>query len=218
MPAGPDVKSATANFTFPARAVSQRRRRWMMDASLDPVAAVEWLAALFPVRPPRRRPLTLMFTDIAGFTAHAAAFGDRAAVRLVHAHDAAVLPAIRRHSGRVLKRLGDGLMAAFGSPAAAVNAALEIQRAARRVRLRIGIHAGAARVRSGDLIGHEVNVAARIGERALGGEILVSDAVRAAVGALPARFRAARPLLIAGRKPERLFRVHGVPCQTGPAA
>jgi len=50
-----------------------------------------------------------MFTDIAAFIAGAATRGDRAAVRLVHQHDAAVLPAIRRYSGRILKRLGDGL-------------------------------------------------------------------------------------------------------------
>ena len=116
-----------------------------MEASIDPVAGIEWLAGLFPVRAPRRGSLTVMFTDIAGFTAYAATRGDRAAARLVHRHDAAVLPAIRRHSGRILKRLGDGLMAAFASPAAALRAALEMQRAARGVRLRIGIHAGAAR-------------------------------------------------------------------------
>src|SRR5438445_281284 len=137
-----------------------------MEASIDPVAGIEWLAGLFPVRAPRRGALTVMFTDIAGFTAYAATCGDRAAARLVHRHDAAVLPAIRRHSGRILKRLGDGLMAAFASPGAALRAALEMQQAARGVRLRIGIHAGAARSRAGDLIGHEVNLAARIAERA----------------------------------------------------
>src|SRR5919197_1119270 len=114
-----------------------------MEASIDPVAGIEWLAGLFPVRPPRRG----LFTDIAGFTAYAAVRGDRAAARLVHRHDAAVLPALRRHSGRIVKRLGDGLMAAFTSPAAALRAALEMQQAARGVRLRIGIHAGRARTR-----------------------------------------------------------------------
>src|SRR5712692_1702532 len=156
----------------------------MMDVAIDPVAGIEWLAGLFPVRPPRGRPLTVMFTDIAGFTAYAAAHGDRAAARLVHLHDAAVLPAIRRHSGRVLKRLGDGLMAAFSSPAAGLGAALEMQQAARGVRLRIG-------------------------ERATGGEILVSDAVRGAAGGLAARFRPARALVIAGREPRPVFRVQG---------
>src|SRR6266404_553272 len=169
-----------------------------MEASIDPVAGIEWLAGLFPVRAPRRGSLTVMFTDIARFTAYAATCGDRAAARLVHRHDAAVLPAIRRHSGRILKRLGDGLMAAFASPAAALRAALEMQRAARGVRLRIGIHAGAARSR--------------------GGEILVSDAVRGAADGLPARFRPARALVIGGREPRPLFRVEAAACQRGPKA
>jgi len=42
-----------------------------------------------------------MFTDIAAFIAGAATRGDRAAVRLVHQHDAAVLPAIRRYPERM---------------------------------------------------------------------------------------------------------------------
>ena len=180
-----------------------------MDAPIDPVAGIEWLAGLFPVRPPRRRPLTVMFTDIAGFTVYAATRGDRAAARLVHRHDLAVLPALRRYSGRILKRLGDGLMAAFSSPAAAVGAALEMQHVARGVRLRIGIHAGPARVRAGDLIGHEVNVAARIAGRARGGQILVSDAVRGAVDGLPADFRPVRALVITGREPRALYHVQG---------
>src|SRR5207237_1113330 len=89
-----------------------------MEASIDPVAGIEWLAGLFPVRAPRRGSLTVMFTDIAGFTAYAATRGDRAAARLVHRHDAAVLPAIRRHSGRILvsaavRGAADGLAARF---------------------------------------------------------------------------------------------------------
>jgi len=58
----------------------------------------------------------------AGFTAYAATRGDRAAARLVHQHDAAVLPAIRL-LGPHPQALGDGLMAAFSSPGAALDAA-----------------------------------------------------------------------------------------------
>src|SRR5947207_674711 len=52
-----------------------------MEVSIDPVAGIEWLAGLFPVRAPQRGSLTVMFTDIAGFTAYAATRGDRAAAR-----------------------------------------------------------------------------------------------------------------------------------------
>src|SRR2546425_6020227 len=104
----------------------------MLEATsgLGRLAEIEWLAGLFPVVGPAGGQLTLMFTDIEGFTTYAAARGDRAAVHLVRHHDAAVLPALRYHGGRMLKRLGDGLMVAFGRPADAVAAALAIQHAA----------------------------------------------------------------------------------------
>ena len=139
-----------------------------------PGVDIDWIAGLFPVLPGPGGRVTLLFTDIAGFTRHAAALGDREAVRLVRRHDAAVLPAVRIHAGRIVKRLGDGVMVAFPSPAAALAAAVTMQRAAARrppLRLRIGIHAGVARVSAGDLIGHHVNVASRIGDRARAGEI-----------------------------------------------
>jgi adenylate cyclase len=162
---------------------------------------IDWIASLFPVLPGPGGRVTLLFTDIADFTRHAAARGDREAVRLVQRHDAAVLPAVRTHAGRIVKRLGDGLMAAFPSPAAALAAAVMMQRAAARrplLRLRIGIHAGVARVSSGDLIGHHVNVASRIGDRASAGEILVSEAVRRAAVTLPVAFRRRPPLRTGG--------------------
>ena len=168
----------------------------------DP-ALIDWLAGLFPVVPAARQPVTVMFTDIQGFTSHSATRGDHGAVQLLRAHDTAVLPAVRRHMGRILKRLGDGVMVVFPSPADAVAAALAMQIAA-RVALRIGIHTGRARTREGDLIGHAVNVASRIADRARGGEILVSEAVRQAVAGR-ATFRKVRPLVIAGQAPLALF-------------
>ena len=170
----------------------------MTDPSL-----IEWLAGLFPVVAVPGRPVTVMFTDIQGFTAQAALGGDHAAVRLLRSHDAAVLPAVRRHMGRILKRLGDGAMVVFAAPDDALAAALAMQRRT-RVPLRIGIHTGRARTRAGDLVGHAINVASRIADRARGGDILVSEAVRAATAG-GARFRRVRPLVVAGRPPVALF-------------
>jgi len=175
-------------------------------------AVLEWLVGLLPVvGGGSTRWMTVMFTDIRGFTRSAAAGGDSAAVRLLAAHDRAVLPPVRRHRGRIVKRLGDGLMAAFASPRDAVAAALAMQAAAARLRfgLRIGIHAGAARVRAGDLIGHDVNVAARVTDRAGGGEIVVSASVRRHAGEIGARFRSLRPLVVGDRARIPLFRVDG---------
>lgn len=176
-------------------------------------AAIEWLAGLFPIVPTTRSRLAVMFTDIEGFTACAATHGNGAALRLLRRHDRATLPAIRAHRGRVVKRLGDGLMVAFADPADALGAALAMQRAAGGVRLRIGIHAGEARVRAGDLIGHDVNVASRIADRAGGGEILVSDRVRAAAVGIAVDFRRLRPLVLGPRALVPLFRVASSPAE-----
>ena len=110
-----------------------------------------------------------------------------------------------------MKRLGDGLMIAFAEPADALAAALAMQRAAADVRLRIGIHSGAARLRAGDVVGHDVNVASRIADRAAGGEILVSDRVRAAARGLAVRFRRLRPLVLGARAPIPVFRAKEIP-------
>jgi len=177
----------------------------------DDVAVIDWLAGLFPVVPRRGTRLAFMFTDLEGFTVHAALAGNGAALRLLRRHDALVLPALRAHDGRIVKRLGDGLMAVFDSPAAALRAAVAIQGAAARrrpaVMLRIGIHAGEVRWREGDLVGHDLNVAARVTERARGGRIVVSDVLRTEADGVPVRFRRTRPLAIPGRAPVPLFRV-----------
>jgi len=177
----------------------------------DDVAVIDWLAGLFPVVPRRGTRLAFMFTDLEGFTVHAALAGNGAALRLLRRHDALVLPALRAHDGRIIKRLGDGLMAVFDSPVAALRAAVAIQGAAARrrpaVMLRIGIHAGEVRWREGDLVGHDLNVAARVTERARGGRIVVSDVLRTEAAGVPVRFRRTRPLAIPGRAPVPLFRV-----------
>jgi adenylate cyclase len=180
---------------------------------------IEWLSGLLPVRPPRGGSLAFMFTDIAGFTRYAAAEGDGAAVALLRRHDAAIVPAVRAWKGRIVKRLGDGLMIVFDSPVDAVEAALDMQRAAARrrgLRLRIGIHAGAARVRDGDLIGHDVNVAARIGARARGGAILVSERVRCALDGRPITFSKKRPLHLDPRPAIDVYRVTEPCCPRPP--
>jgi len=166
---------------------------------IDRSAQIEWLASLFPAVAPAQGAVTVMFTDIAGFTAFAASRGERATMGLLRRHDAAVLPALRHHGGRILKRLGDGLMATFPSPAGAVSAALAMQHVATRrggLRLRIGVHAGAARW-----------LASRIADRAAGGQILVSEAVWTSADGIPARFRRTRPLVVPGREPTAVFRV-----------
>lgn len=128
------------------------------------------------------QPVAVVFTDLEGFTGFTARYGDEAALGLIEEHHAAVGPVVRRRGGRVVKRLGDGLMLAFPEAPAAVLAALElVDTAPEPLRLRAGVHWGEAAVTRDDLIGHTVNLAARVAEVAKGGQVLVShDAVEAA--------------------------------------
>ena len=129
--------------------------------------------------------LTMVFTDLEGFTRYTSRTGDEAAAELLAEHHRAVGPIIRSRGGRMVKRLGDGLMLSFAEPAAAVHAALElVDETPHGLRLRAGVHHGDVVVQSDDVIGHVVNVAARVAEAAKGGQALVTKEVLTAAGEL----------------------------------
>jgi adenylate cyclase len=127
--------------------------------------------------------LTVVFTDLEGFTTYTEVEGDDAASRLLLGHHRASRPIVRSRGGRVVKCLGDGLMLTFPAPEAAVLACLELAEAA-PLPLRAGIHAGNVLVTGDEVIGRVVNLAARVTEAATGSELVVTDHVRAAVGDL----------------------------------
>jgi adenylate cyclase len=129
--------------------------------------------------------LVILFTDLVDFSEWSLKAGDTAAVDLLREVDAGIEPAVTAHGGRIVKRLGDGLMAVFKQAAAAVAAALDARDAVTAVdldgyrpQLRAGIHLGHPRRIGGDYLGSDVNIAARVAEAATGGEVLVSDPVR----------------------------------------
>ena len=158
--------------------------------------------------------VTVMFTDLEGFTRYTAEHGDEAAVALVSEHQRQVGPIVRSRGGRIVKRMGDGLMLAFPAPEAAVLAGLELVDAVEvPLRLRAGIHIGEAVVTHDDIVGHAVNVAARITEETQAGTVLVSVDVREAVsreadGVLRGvTFGRARRYKLKGLEPVSLCRV-----------
>jgi class 3 adenylate cyclase len=128
--------------------------------------------------------VAIVFTDFEGFTRFTAREGDEAARALLADHHRLVGPIVRSRGGRVVKRLGDGLMLSFPSAEAAVHAALDLVDAPADLRLRAGVHCGMAVQTADDLIGHDVNVAARVAASAAGDQVLATVAVRDAVGQL----------------------------------
>jgi len=128
--------------------------------------------------------VAILFTDLVGFSSWALEAGDEPALRLLREVAAAIEPPVSERRGEVVKRLGDGLMAAFwDAPSAAAAAFAAHERIAAvevegfRPQLRTGIHLGRPRKVGGDYLGVDVNIAARLCDAAKPGEILVSDRV-----------------------------------------
>jgi len=133
---------------------------------------------------PAPTPVAIVFTDFEGFTRYTARHGDEAARNMLADHHRLVGPIVRSRGGKVVKRLGDGLMLAFPAAEAAVHCALDLVDTPADLRLRGGVHCGEAVVTPDDLIGHDVNIAARVAAAAGGGEVLATVAVREQVGSL----------------------------------
>ena len=120
--------------------------------------------------------MVVAFTDLVGFTAFTGDHGDEAASRLLLEHHRTVGPIVRSRGGRIVKRLGDGLLLTFPSAEAGVLACLELVDAAPEpLQLRAGAHIGEVMVIRDDVVGQVVNVAARVAEAAKGGEVLLTS-------------------------------------------
>lgn len=131
-----------------------------------------------PPAPPTRGLVTLLFTDIVDSTLTMARMGDARWRELLERHDAAANAAITGAGGRVIKSLGDGVFARFGSvpDAVAAGRAFIKEAAGLGVAVRAGVHIGDCELVGDDLAGRTVHEAARIAALAGPGELLVSDA------------------------------------------
>jgi hypothetical protein len=125
----------------------------------------------------------LLFSDIRGFSTYAAAKGDQAAFQLAQLHEGILKDRISEF-GILVKSLGDGVMAAFESPLAAIQAAVAIQQAFRErnaaspgdpIDVGIGLASGTPVMTDIDFIGHSVNLAQRLSAQAKGGQILIPE-------------------------------------------
>jgi len=126
--------------------------------------------------------VAILFTDLVEFSEWALQAGDTLAVDLLRDVSRAVDPCVQGHGGKIVKRLGDGLMAVFPDTQGAVEAAIEscaaaeqVEVAGHRPQLRAGVHVGKPRKVGSDYLGADVNIAARVADAAGGGEVLVSD-------------------------------------------
>ena len=141
------------------------------------------------------RDVTFVFTDLKGSTALYERIGDLNAYMQVQRHFEHLLDVTVRHDGAVTKTIGDAVMAAFLTPADAVQAALEMRDAVEQLNrdrpqrdfiLKIGVHRGASIAvtlnERLDYFGQTVNIAARVQHVADGDEIYMTDDVYSAAG------------------------------------
>jgi class 3 adenylate cyclase len=126
---------------------------------------------------------TIVFTDIVGSTERAASLGDHRWRDLLDNHDAIVRRELQRFGGHEVNTAGDGFVATFSSPSAALACADALVDAVRvlGIQVRVGIHAGEVEVRGAakdDVAGMAVHIGARVGALAGPSEVLVSSTVR----------------------------------------
>ena len=160
-------------------------------------------------RIPVKADLTILFTDLVEFSNWSMKAGDAAAVDLLRKVSQAIEPPVAENTGKVVKRLGDGMMAVFAGPTDALAATREAQSRLEEIEvsgyrpmLRAGMHVGRPERVGDDYFGVDVNIAARVAEAATGGEILATDKVLSEID---------QDSVKAKRK--RMFRAKGVPAE-----
>jgi class 3 adenylate cyclase len=153
----------------------------------DPVAngilldeAETFLRSAADSREPEAVFATYLFTDIVGSTERAAELGDRAWDALLQQHHALVRRRIAQFRGVEVGSAGDGFFATFDGPGRAIRCGCALRDDVRSIGLeiRVGVHAGEARVVEGQVSGISVHTAARVAAQAGAGEVLVSSTVR----------------------------------------
>ncbi|MGA5466383.1 adenylate/guanylate cyclase domain-containing protein [Mycobacterium sp. NPDC050041] len=131
---------------------------------------------------PANREVTLVFTDLVGFSPWSLRAGDDATLRLLRRVAQVAEPPLLEAGGHIVKRMGDGMMAVFSDPVVAVRATITAMEAARAVevdgytpRMRAGVHTGRPQRIGSDWLGVDVNIAARAMDRATRGGLVVSQ-------------------------------------------
>ena len=130
--------------------------------------------------------ITLLLSDIEGSNDIADRLGEQRSSELLRDHTALVRQLVESFGGSVVKSQRDGLMVSFPSAHAGVHCAIEMQRTfdgqsipeVGPLKVRIGLHSGYVIADAEDFFGRNVVLAARIADRARGGEILVSSSVK----------------------------------------
>jgi class 3 adenylate cyclase/pimeloyl-ACP methyl ester carboxylesterase len=166
-----------------------------------------------------RRLTAILAGDIAGYSRMMREDEIGTLARLQAYHSELIAPSIAQHHGRIVKLMGDGFLAEFGSVVEAVACAAQIQNGMavhnrstpdnRRMAFRIGVHLGDVMVEKDDIYGDGVNIAARLeGIAETGGICISRQAYDQVEGKLALTFRGLGPQTLKNiAKPLEVFAV-----------
>jgi class 3 adenylate cyclase len=132
-----------------------------------------------------RTPMTILFSDIKGSTAYAEKKGDVEYMAMINRHNTILFPVIEAEGGRVVKTIGDAILACFQDPVGAVKAGVGMQRVLvedrkgreeiDQIHIRVGLHTGLGLIKDGDVFGDVVNAASRVQHQADVEQVLITD-------------------------------------------
>ena len=131
------------------------------------------------------RVLTIVFTDIKGFTERTSHIDREAVSRLLQKHEELLLPLVKNYDGVLIKTIGDAFLLSFASPTNAVLCAVMMQERLKefnssvsdseKIEIRIAMNTGEVILRDGDVYGEPVNVASRIESLTEANEVWFSE-------------------------------------------
>jgi class 3 adenylate cyclase len=162
--------------------------------------------------------LAIVFTDIKGFTERTGRQSYEENQRMLHLHEALLVPVFRAFEGRLVKTIGDAFMVVFHSPTKAVLSGIAIQDRlwdynrsvppTEQIHVRVAVNLGEVREEKGDVFGEPVNITARVEGIAEAGEVLFTEAVYLAMNKaeVPAEDRGVHELKGIAH-PVRVYRV-----------
>ncbi|PIN77972.1 hypothetical protein COV15_00820 [Candidatus Woesearchaeota archaeon CG10_big_fil_rev_8_21_14_0_10_34_12] len=131
--------------------------------------------------------LTIMFTDVKGFTPRTSTISRQQLHKLLELHDKLIIPVFKEFNGRIVKTIGDSFMVSFNSPTDALLCGMKIQNVLDRhneksedervLDVRIAINSGEVTIKGNDVFGEAVNITSRLEGIADAGDIFFTESV-----------------------------------------
>ncbi len=134
----------------------------------------------------RNKTLSIMFTDIKGFTSRTSSTSRSDMIEMLKTHDDILTPVIIDYGGTLIKTIGDAFLVTFESPTDAVLSGIALQEKLqefneslpddKKIEIRIAINTGEVSLKDGDIYGEAVNIAARVEGLADANQIFFTEA------------------------------------------